>query len=54
MRNQMKGIALILFGILISSTMDAIGIGIYAVAGFIVGVVGLAMVFWNGDRKDGK
>jgi len=52
MKNQIKGIALILFGILISSTMDAIGVGIFAVAGFIVGIVGLAMVFWNGDWKE--
>jgi len=54
MKNQMKGIALILFGILISSTMDAIGIGIFAVAGFIVGIAGLAIVLWNGDWKDRK
>ncbi len=52
MKNQMKGIALILFGILLAITMDAFGIGIFAVAGFFVGIVGLVVVFWNGDWKD--
>ncbi len=52
MKNQMKGIALILFGILLSSTVDAVGIGIFAVVGFFVGIVGLAMALWNWDSKD--
>ncbi len=52
MKNQMKGIALILFGILLSSTVDAVGIGIFAVVGFFVGIIGLVVVFWNGDWKD--
>ena len=50
MKNQMTGIALVLLGILLEGVPW--DISAMQVAGIVLGLIGLAVVFWNGNWKD--
>ncbi len=50
MKNQMTGIALVLLGILLECVPW--DISAMQVAGIVLGLIGLAVVFWNGNWKD--
>ena len=53
MKNQIKGIAIILFGILLTVAAIPLTFGALALIGGAIGLIGLFVVFWNGDWKDG-
>lgn len=51
MENQIKGIALILLGILSAILDISAAIGIFSIIGGVLGITGFVVVCWNGRWK---